>query len=573
MGQAFSLSSKAILEKALYTYVSSAVLRKDILNLLDFIERLKNGRVQISLDMDELEKLALELTFVSACLRIYYEVRDLVQSLFHQSGDDMLVKLKDHVVPRLLENIKSSKSSRDYSESSDTMTEDQLVELFDALLEDLKHVYMKAPDIFPMSDGLIFMTLLLKNLNDLLNSNAYSVALIKEEIGLVKKDLEFIISFFGNVEQVLHTDLWIRVLDVAYEAEHAINSIPVRDHGLLQLIFLLSDTVKKIKLIKEEVPQKIPKNMDLLVVNSPSKQYEISKSSTVGLGKTTLAYKVYNDKTIVDHFDVCAWCTDDQERNVKKLLQIYFNQVIGLKERSNDDGIDDNIADKQRKQLFVKRYLIVLDDMWDTATWYELTMTFPDNKKGSRVILASRIQEVAFQSKRHSDPLYLRLLRLEESWELLEKRIFGEESCPDELLEVGEEIARKCEGLPLVLDLISGVIVRKDEKGVMKVIQLSYDHLSDHLKPYLLYLASYGKDQSIEISTLKYLWSSEGHVEPTEMKSVEEVLEVYVDELISTGKEKLFDFVSSNALSSSSSDLIPRKVTTRVDENVVLFST
>ncbi|PHT61197.1 hypothetical protein T459_34954 [Capsicum annuum] len=502
-----------------------------------------------------------------------------------------------------------------------------------------------------MSDGPLFMTLLLRNLNDLLDSNAYSVVLIKEEIGWVKEDLEHIRSFFGNVEQELHRDLWTRVLDVAYEAEHAINSILARDHGLLQLIFLLPDIVEKIKLVKKEVQEKISKNTSIIFANSPNKPV-INKSSIAGkiivgfkeetkriirnltsgpaeidvisivgmpgLGKTTLAYRVYNEKSVVGHFDVRAWCTVDQERNQKKLLQKIFNQVNGLKGSFNEEGIDDDIADKLRKHLFGKRYLIVLDDLWDTATWDELTrplFTIPSEfQNGSRVILTSRKKEVALHGKCHSDPLDLRLLRPEESWELLEKRVFGEEHFPDELKDVGAKIAEKCNGLPLVLDLIGGVISRKekkqalwlevlnnlssfifkDEEEVMKVIQLSYDHLSDHLKPCFLYLASYPKDKNIRISWLKDLWSDEGLVEPTDMKSVEDVTEVYVDELISSSlvivrggrhpsfqihnlvhdfcsikarMEKLFDLTSSIFLSSSSSShLTLRRRTIIYDE-------
>ncbi|KAM3345142.1 hypothetical protein P3S68_024851 [Capsicum galapagoense] len=204
-----------------------------------------------------------------------------------------------------------------------------------------------------MSDGLLFMTLLLRNLNYLLNSNAYSVVLIKEEIGRVKEHLEHIRSFFGNVEQELYRDLWIGVLDVAYEAKHAIKSILARDHGLLQLIFLLPDAVEKIKLVKKEVHEKISQKTSITFTNSPNKPVE-SKSSTAGkifvsfeeetqwiirkltsgpteidiisivgmpgIRKTTLAYRVYNDMSVVGHFDIRAWCTVDQEHNEKKLL-------------------------------------------------------------------------------------------------------------------------------------------------------------------------------------------------------------------------------------------------------------
>ncbi|KAH0637887.1 hypothetical protein KY289_037802 [Solanum tuberosum] len=877
--------------------VSSVVLREDIVNLLDFIERLNSWCVRISLDLYQIEELTLELTFVSAFCHLYYsfflescndemscisnKIHDLVQSLFHPSGKDMLVNIKNH---DLLENIKSYISSHSYAEPSRvTMTEDRLVELLDAILVYLQYIlkccsefifpsmtqcellqnvfgnlrdfhrlkvngcieyetieyvlphlqlmalrvvnfcftflncqldkfnesdfslvhsklanllvevipvelevmhicctnlkgskseeverFIKqlveaSPDIlrvslihlqehmvnagtpcastcnihvmieflliiltdvlkdvirhdklfvllarvieltkevfvlvrnieenmnevsdanlnlmeniellkkdlkndflksradssqlcFPMSDGPLFMTLLLTNLNDLANSNASSVAFIKKEIKQLKEDLEIIRSFFGYVEQELHRDLWTHVLDVAYEAEHAIHSILARDHGLLQLIFILPNTVEKIKLVKKEVQEKIPKSSGIIVANAPNKLVERNSSSTVskiivgfeeetkwiirkltsgpdeidvisivgmpGIGKTTLAFRVYNDESIVDHFDICAWCTVDQERNEKKLLQKIFNQVIGLKERVSENDIDDDVADKLRKQLFGKRYLIVLDDMWDTATLDELTRPFPELLKGSRVILTSRKKEVALHGKCHSDPLYLRLLRLEESWELLEKRVFGKERCPDELKGVGKMIARKCDGLPLVLDLIGGVISRKekkealwlevlnnlssfkDEEEVVKVIQLSYDHLSDHVKPCLVYLASYPKDEDIWIYEFKDLLIFQGLVEQIEMKSAEEV----VNELISSSlvipfdnsifkihdlvhdfcyiksrKEKVFDFIGGSNAPFSSSNLIPRGIAFRhneqhlfhLNENFVVFN-
>ncbi|KAG5607663.1 hypothetical protein H5410_029155 [Solanum commersonii] len=430
-----------------------------------------------------------------------------------------------------------------------------LLENIELLKEDLENAFLKARAAssrlcFPMSDGPLFMTLLLTNLKDLVDYNASSVALIKKEIKQVKEDLDIIKSLFGYAEQELHRDLWTHVLDLAYEAEHAINSILARDHGLLQLIFILPDTVEKIKLVKKEVQEKIPKSSGIIVANAPNKPVERNSSSTVGkiiigfeeetkwiirkltsgpaeidaisivgmpgLGKTTLAYRVYNDKSIVDHFDVCAWCTVDQECNEKKLLQKIFNQVIGLKENFSEDDIDDDVADKLQKKLCAQRYLIVLDDMWDTATLDELTRPFPEFQKGNRVILTSRKKEVALHGKCHSDPLYLRLLRSEESWELFEKKVFGEERYPDELKDVGEMIARKCDGLPLVLDLIGGVISRKRKR-----------HCG----------LNYPKDKNIWISELKDLWISQGLVELIEMRSAEEV----VDELISSSLVIPFD--------------------------------
>ncbi|PHT27287.1 hypothetical protein CQW23_33106 [Capsicum baccatum] len=313
------------------------------------------------------------------------------------------------------------------------------------------------------------------------------------------------------------------------------------------------------------------------LTSGPAEVDVISIVGMPGLGKTTLAYRVHNEKSVVGHFDVCAWCTVDQER------QKIFNQVTGLKERVSDDDIDGDVADKLRRQLFGKRYLIVLDDLWDTATWDELTKPFPTEfQKGSRVILTSRKKEVALNGKCHSDPLDLRLLQPEASWELLEKRVFGEEHCPDELKDVVERIAKKCDGFPLVLNLIGGVISRKEKKEALwlEVLNNSSSFIFKDEEEVM-------KDEDIVISWLKDLWSDEELVEPTDLKSVEEVTEVYVDELIASSlvivrggseqscqihdarKEKLFDLTNSIVLSSSSpSDLVLHRRTIICDEGI-----
>ncbi|PHU13488.1 hypothetical protein BC332_14693 [Capsicum chinense] len=565
---------------------------------------------------------------------------------------EYLIHLQEHMVSTLVRHLEE-KSRNEESIDETSHANLDLLENIELLKEDLKHVYLKAPDssqcCFPMSDGLFFMHLLHIHLNDLLDSNSYSIALIKKEIGLVKEELEFIRSFFVNIDQERYKDLWTHVLDVTYEAKNVIDSIIIRDNGLLHLIFSLPITMKKIRLIKEDVyqlPEKIHKNKSLIVVNSPKNPVE-GKSLTAGKiivgfeedtdwiiskltsgpkdldvisitgmpssGKTTLAYKVYNYKSVARRFDINAWCIVGQEYDKRKLLEKVYNQVTGA-----DSKLSENIdvADELRRHLFGKRYLVVLDDLWDTDTWYKLIRPFPLVENGSRIILTSREIEVALYGKRNTDPLKLRLLKSEESWELLEKRAFGEKSCPGELLDVGKEIAKNCKGLPLVADLIAGVIAGREKKKsvwlevrnnlnsfilnseveVMKVIELSYDHLPHQLKPCFLHFASIPKDNASHKHLLKMYWLNEGLVERTDMKSVEEVTEVYLDNLISCSlvisfneigssptcqlhdlvhdfrlikakEEKLFERIISSA-PSSSSDLMPRKVTVHYYTNV-----
>ncbi|KAM3234467.1 putative late blight resistance protein R1B-16 [Capsicum annuum] len=370
-------------------------------------------------------------------------------------------------VSALLRDLEEKSRNEERTNETSRATLDLLEEKIELLKEDLKHVYLKAPDsykcCFPMNDGLHFMHLLHIHLKDLLDSNSYSIALIKEEIGQVKEDLEFIRSSFVKIEQELNKDLWARVLDVAYEIRLIIEDV-------------------------SQLPEKIHKNKSLIVVNSPKKPVE-RKSLTadkiiVGFeeeinwlitrltsgpkdldvisitGKTTLAYKVYNDESVSRRFNIRAWCTVGQEYDKRNLLEKVYNQVTGPDSKLSENM---DVADELRRHLLGKRYLSVLDDLWDTDTWDKLSRPFTLVENGSRIILTSRDMEVGLYGKRSTDPLNLRLLRLEESWELLEKRAFGNKSCPDELLDVGKEIAENCKGLPLVADLIAGVIAGREK--------------------------------------------------------------------------------------------------------------
>ncbi|PHT77665.1 hypothetical protein T459_15717 [Capsicum annuum] len=265
-------------------------------------------------------------------------------------------------VSALLRDLEEKSRNEERTNETSRATLDLLEEKIELLKEDLKHVYLKAPDsykcCFPMNDGLHFMHLLHIHLKDLLDSNSYSIALIKEEIG-----------------QMWH----MRQKDV-------INSIIVRDNGLLHIIFSFPIVIKKIRLIIEDVsqlPEKIHKNKSLIVVNSPKKPVE-RKSLTadkiiVGFeeeinwlitrltsgpkdldvisitGKTTLAYKVYNDESVSRRFNIRAWCTVGQEYDKRNLLEKVYNQVTGPDSKLSENM---DVADELRRHLLGKRFII-----------------------------------------------------------------------------------------------------------------------------------------------------------------------------------------------------------------------
>nr|XP_016475065.1 PREDICTED: putative late blight resistance protein homolog R1A-10 [Nicotiana tabacum]XP_016475066.1 PREDICTED: putative late blight resistance protein homolog R1A-10 [Nicotiana tabacum] len=265
-----------------------------------------------------------------------------------------------------------------------------------------------------------------------------------------------------------------------------------------------------------------------------------------GLGKTTLARKVFNYFIDNRHFDVRAWCSISKEYSSTKVFSEILKQVIG-----SMNGIrDEDMPHELRKSLIRKRYLIVLDDIWEAKAWEELRLSFPHGEDGSRVVVTTRDEQVVRQLKLHNNPYFLRFLTEDESWELLQKKVFQGEICPQELLEAGLRVAKNCKGLPLVIVLIAGIISKKRQTSLwfkvanelsshaledqsMKIIESSYDHLEDQLKACLLYMGLFPEDYKFPVSILLKLWMAENFVQNSDTDNLEEAYTNFLNDLAS----------------------------------------
>ncbi|XP_031097686.1 putative late blight resistance protein homolog R1B-14 [Ipomoea triloba] len=265
-----------------------------------------------------------------------------------------------------------------------------------------------------------------------------------------------------------------------------------------------------------------------------------------GLGKTTLARRVYEKKNVVNHFDKRAWCIVSQDYDCKNLLNKIYNEVCGHKTEI------DNVAEELRKRLMGRRYLIVLDDIWSVEAWEELNRVFPECDNGSRIVLTSRQESVVSDAKHICLPFFT----IDESWELLQMMLVKQKGCIEELENVGREISKKCGGLPLTVGLIAGLLEKVEKSEQMwreflhtlnshatfgdriqsnDAIELSYKYLSDHLKPCLLYFAAFPEDKAIKVSKLIELWISEGFIIGMKEKGrVEDEARDYLNDLVSS---------------------------------------
>ncbi|XP_019177629.1 PREDICTED: putative late blight resistance protein homolog R1A-3 [Ipomoea nil] len=309
------------------------------------------------------------------------------------------------------------------------------------------------------------------------------------------------------------------------------------------------------------------------------KREVISLVGEGGIGKTTLAKRVF-EELATTHFDICAWVVVSQHHNLKEML-IGLLRCIMLITSEIAMKDDSQLAEHLCKSLMGQKYLIVLDDIWTTTAWDAIQGCLPDNLNGSRILITTRFTEVARYTS--EDPHFMKYLTLEASRTLFTRKVFGRSgdrffflTCEYQtfgrndflpfkfedpnsttweirnfLQFLGNRITLQCHGLPLAIVLIAGLLatvkdsleiwrdVEKTLDGIdriddriSKILSLSYTYLPTHLKACFLYFGAFPEDSNILVNKIINLWVAEGFLKPEKNKSLEEVAENCLLDLI-----------------------------------------
>ncbi|KAL1552168.1 putative late blight resistance protein R1A-10 [Salvia divinorum] len=269
-----------------------------------------------------------------------------------------------------------------------------------------------------------------------------------------------------------------------------------------------------------------------------------------GIGKTTLARNVYDDKLIKENFAIRVWVTVSQDYSAHRILS---DLLESLKEYNKKGGKEESADKKVYQILMGKKYLVVMDDIWRSDAWDIVRNVFPDNVNGSRIMLTTRLYDVATYPGPAIKPYELGLLDEDQSWSLLKEKVFANQDCPSDLENIGKDIARSCKGLPLAIVVIAGLLstvtknpaswleiaemvnsAKTAEQGhIEEILSLSYVELPQLLRPCFLYMGSFPEDHEIYTSKLIRLWIAEGFLKfPINTKSFEEVAEDCLEDLV-----------------------------------------
>ncbi|XP_042509791.1 putative disease resistance protein RGA4 [Macadamia integrifolia] len=272
-----------------------------------------------------------------------------------------------------------------------------------------------------------------------------------------------------------------------------------------------------------------------------------------GIGKTTLAKLVYNDGFVAKYFDKRIWVHVSKDFDVKKILIEITESVT---KRTCQFSSIDVIQQSLKDELSEKRFLLVLDDMWndDSEQWDMLKTSLKIGARNSKVIATTRIIEVASMIGTF-DTYHLQSLSEDKCWSILKNKAFGNggaEQTPN-MVAIGKEIVKKCGGLPLAAKALGGLMhIKKDEQhwlsikdneiwdlpmdknGVLPALKLSYDHLPSHLKQCFLYCSIFPKGAFIFRNDLIRQWMALGFLQPSTGSRLlmEDIGNIYINQLL-----------------------------------------
>ncbi|XP_043713331.1 putative disease resistance RPP13-like protein 1 [Telopea speciosissima] len=284
-----------------------------------------------------------------------------------------------------------------------------------------------------------------------------------------------------------------------------------------------------------------------------------------GAGKTTLAQLVYNHETVKNHFRLKAWVCVSEDFDVVRLTKEILESATGSSPHSNSLDL---LQVKLKEALSEKRFLLVLDDMWNEnyERWDALSTVFAFGRPGSKILITTRNKSVSSIVRTAPGDHDLKGLSDEACIALFRRHSFMDENSSDAStkLEVfGQEIVKKCKGSPLAIKTLAGLLRDKRnnsewkdileneiwdlrESEILPSLTLSYHHLPPLLKRCFTYSALFPKDYVFDKIEIVILWMAEGFVQPKGRKRLEDIGAGYFDELFMRSFFELSDRPPSN---------------------------
>ncbi|XP_057740678.1 putative disease resistance protein At3g14460 [Arachis stenosperma] len=251
-----------------------------------------------------------------------------------------------------------------------------------------------------------------------------------------------------------------------------------------------------------------------------------------GVGKTTLAQCLYNNKDLMDGVDLKAWiCVSENFDVVETTKNVIKGISSGVCSLDSFDLLQQDLKEK----LSDNKFFIVLDDVWseDADKWNSFIVPFQHGRKGSTILLTTRKENVGPTVQNYSS-YSLKGLSNYFCWSIFAGNAsFPESNGSSELEGIGRKIVKRCDGLPLAAETLGRLlhlerhvdewnkILSSDiwefpmtDSKIVPALLISYNHLPAHLKRCFVYCSLYPKDYKLDKDELILLWMAEDLLQP-----------------------------------------------------------
>ncbi|PUZ68662.1 hypothetical protein GQ55_2G046900 [Panicum hallii var. hallii] len=289
-----------------------------------------------------------------------------------------------------------------------------------------------------------------------------------------------------------------------------------------------SHIVDRVNIAKESRAREKKDVVDRLLAQASSSDLTVLPIVGMGgLGKTTLAQLIYNDPEIKKHFQLRLWVCVSDNFEVDSLADRILKEN-GCKPTGC------SALEKLQNAVSGKRYLLVLDDVWnrDEHKWERLKSYLQHGGSGSSVLTTTRDEAVAKLMMGKTEGAYkLESLGAYFIEKIIKTRAFSskEEEWPGELVKMVGQVAKRCAGSPLAATALGSVLRTKtskqewdavlnrsticdEENGILPVLKLSYNCLPSYMRQCFAFCAMFPKDYEIDVQSLIHLWMANGFI-------------------------------------------------------------
>lgn len=216
--------------------------------------------------------------------------------------------------------------------------------------------------------------------------------------------------------------------------------------------------VDELEVVGKQIKQSID-DMVQIIVSS----FHENRSSVLGIqgmggiGKTTLAQKIYNEQVIREEFQVHIWLCISQSYTETGLLK----QAIRMAgEKCDQLETKTELLPLLLDTIKGKSVFLVLDDVWKSDVWIDLLRSPFMRASNCQVLVTTRNHDVL--AEMHATYTHkVNTMNYDDGLELLMKKSFQPYEQISEFKNVGYEIVKKCDGLPLAIKVVAGVLSTK----------------------------------------------------------------------------------------------------------------